>query len=216
MLLLLLGGLVAAQDRFDMVVRNDFFAGFNGDREALARAMKTSEADLAANPKHAEAMVWHGSGLFFLSGQAARENDLPKAAELYRKGLDQMAAAVALEPENVAVLIPRGATLLAGSHNIPGEQGLELLRTGLADYEKTYALQKSYFDTLNGHARGELLFGLAEGYLRLGDTAKARQWFEKLAAVGDPENGHLRQAKTFLETGKLAGPVTCVGCHVGK
>jgi hypothetical protein len=90
----------------------------------------------------------------------------------------------------------------------------ELLKTGLADYEKVYAIQKPYFDTLNGHARGELLFGLAEGYQRAGDEARARDWFEKLAAVNDPENGHLKQAKAYLETNKLTGTGNCIGCHV--
>ena len=205
-----------AQERFDMAVRNDFFSGFAGNREALERAMKKSEAVLASNPKHAEAMVWHGSGTFFLSGVAARNKDFPKAGELYKKGIDEMAAAVALAPENVGVVIPRGATLLTASQQIPGDAGKELLRTGLADYENVYRLQAAYFDKLNGHARGELLFGLAEGYLRAGDEARARQWFEKLAAVEDPENGHRQQAKAYLESGTLAGTHSCVGCHAAK
>jgi tetratricopeptide (TPR) repeat protein len=210
------GAALFAQERFDMAVRNDFFSGFSGNREALERGMKKAEEVLSANPKHAEAMVWHGSGTFFLSGAAAQAKDFPKAGELYKKGLDEMAAAVALEPENVGVVIPRGATLLTASRNIPGEQGRQLLQTGLADYEKVYRLQSGRFDQLNGHARGELLFGLAEGYLRAGDPSRARQWFEKLAAVDDPENGHLKQAREYLESGNLAGTRGCVGCHAGK
>jgi tetratricopeptide (TPR) repeat protein len=205
-----------AQDRFDMTVRDDFFAGFAGNRAALGRGMKKCEEILAANPKDAEAMVWHGSGIFFESGQAAQKQDYPQAAELYKRGLDEMAAAVALAPESVAVVIPRGATLLTASHFIPGDNGKELLKTGLADYEKVYQLQRSYFDTLPGHASGELLFGLAEGYQRMGDEARAREWFQKLASITDPENGHLKQAKDYLQSGKLNGPVTCVGCHAGK
>jgi len=210
------GAALFAQERFDVQVRNDFFSGFSGNGEALERAMKKSEAVLAADPKHAEAMVWHGSGTFFLSGAAARNKDFPKAGELYQKGLDEMAAAVALQPENVAVVIPRGATLLTASQSIPGEPGKQLLQTGLADYEKVYRLQSSYFDRLGGHARGELLFGLAEGYLRAGDEARARQWFQKLVSVDDPSNGHLQQAKAYLDSGKLTGTRSCAGCHVAK
>jgi len=125
-----------------------------------------------------------------------------------------MAAAVALSPDNPAVLIPRGAALLTGSRSIPGAQGANLLKTGLADYEKVYELQSAYFDRLSGHARGELLFGLAEGYLRSGDLARAREWFSKLAAVDDPENGHRQQAWKYLETGSLTGTANCAGCHV--
>src|SRR5579862_9491448 len=41
---------LAAQERFDMRVRNDFFAGFAGNQEALDRAMKICEEELARNP----------------------------------------------------------------------------------------------------------------------------------------------------------------------
>ena len=150
------------------------------------------------------------------SGVAAESGDFTKTAELYKKGLDEMAAAVALAPDNVGVVIPRGATLLTASHTVPGDNGKELLRMGLADYEHVYQIQAPRFDKLPGHARGELLFGLAEGYARLGDAGQARQWFEKLAAVDDPENGHLGQARDYLKTGSLGGSVKCVGCHVGK
>ncbi|HEY1336780.1 MAG TPA: hypothetical protein VGF59_04690, partial [Bryobacteraceae bacterium] len=105
-LTILVAGVAAvfAQPRFDMTVRNDFFAGFTGDREALARGMKKCEDALAADPRNAEAMVWHGSGVFFRSGEAVKANDLPKAMELYQRGLEEMAKAVAIAPENVGVL----------------------------------------------------------------------------------------------------------------
>ena len=61
-------GMAAAQERFDMRVRNDFFAGFAGNQEALDRAMKLCEEELARNPANAAALVWHGSGVFFESG----------------------------------------------------------------------------------------------------------------------------------------------------
>src|SRR2546430_14863382 len=95
-----------AQDRFDMKVREDFFSGFAGNKEALARGMKACEETLAANPKHAEAMVWHGAGIFFESGAAAQAKDYVRAGELYKRGVDEMSAAVALSPADIAVLIP--------------------------------------------------------------------------------------------------------------
>src|ERR1700676_4178442 len=194
---------LCAQQRFDMQVRNDFFAGFGGDTPALDRGMKACEQVLAQNPKHAEALVWHGGGLFYMSGQLFRKGDTNKGMELYGRGLSEMNDAVAIAPENVGVLIPRGATLLTASRSMPpGDQASQLLTQGLIDFEKVYALQSSYFDTLSGHARGELLFGLAEGFARAGNEAKAREYFEKLAAVG-PSSGHDAQAKAWLETGKL-------------
>src|SRR5215471_2550041 len=103
--LLLAAGAMFAQQRLDMVVRSDFFAGFSGNREALERGMKKCETILANDPKNPEAMVWHGSGTFYKSGEAARAKDYVKSMELYKRGLDEMAAAVALAPDNVAVVI---------------------------------------------------------------------------------------------------------------
>jgi tetratricopeptide (TPR) repeat protein len=161
-------------------------------------------------------MVWHGGGVFFLSGEAARAKDYGKAGELMQKGIAEMAAAVALEPENVGALIPRGSILLAASRSMPQPQAQEMLKTGLADYEKTYQLQKSYFDRLSAHGRSELLFGIAEAYERMGDSAQAKAWFEKLSAVADPANGHRRQAQDYLASGVLNGSRNCVGCHTSK
>jgi hypothetical protein len=94
-------------------------------------------------------------------------------AEPDQTGLDEMAAVLALFPGYVSVIISRGATLLEAGHYIPGDAGQEFLRTGLADSEKVYAVQKPCFDTLGGHARGELPFGIAEAYLWPGDEARA-------------------------------------------
>jgi len=206
---------LGAQPRFDMQVRNDFFAGFGGDVAAFDRGMKACEQVLAQNPKHAEALVWHGGGVFYMSGQLFRKGDPNKGMELYERGLTEMNDAVALAPENVGVLIPRGAVLLTASRAMPpGDQASKILSQGLIDFEKVYRLQSSYFDTLSGHARGELLFGLAEGFVRAGNEAKAREYFEKLAAVG-PSSGHDAQAKAWLETGKLdPKQAACTGCHV--
>lgn len=49
--------------RFDALVRADFFAGLAGDQVRFQKAMDLCERTLAKDPRHAEAMVWHGSGL---------------------------------------------------------------------------------------------------------------------------------------------------------
>ncbi len=206
--------MMAAQQRFDFKVREDFFSGFAGNRAALDRGMKTCEEILAQNPKNAQALVWHGGGLFFMSGQLFQKGDSAKGMELYNRGIQEMDNAVELEPDSVGVLIPRGATLLTATRFMPpGDPSRKLLAQGLADFEKVYDLQKSYFDTLSGHARGELLFGLAEGYARAGNEPKAREYFQKVAALG-VSSGHEAEAKAFLETGKIDSKrVTCTGCH---
>ena len=79
------------------------------------------------------------------------------------------------------MLIPRGAVLLEASRTLPdADQAKALLATGVADYEKTLALQAQYFKYLSEHSCGELLFGLAEGQHRLGARDKARLYFDRL------------------------------------
>jgi len=134
--------------------------------------------------------------------------------ETWSRGLKEMDEAVALEPENVGVLIPRGATLLVASRFArPENEARRLLTLAVGDYEKVLQLQTGYFAKLSGHARGELLFGLAEGRQRLGDEAQARAYFQRLA--GDaPGSARQKQAASYLETGKLtASTESCVGCH---
>jgi hypothetical protein len=74
-------------------------------------------------------------------------------------------------------------------------------------------MQEPYFDKLSSHARGELLFGLADGYRQLGNQDKARSYFERL--ITDAKgSGRDKQAAAFLETGKLPpGAESCTGCH---
>jgi len=203
-------------DRFDLKVRQDFFAGFSGDKEALDRGMKACEETLATNPKHAEALVWHGGGVLFQAGTAFQSGDQEKGMEMWTRGLKEMQTAVDLAPDHVGVRIPRGAVLLASSHYVPPEMARPLIETGLSDYAHTYELQKPYFATIGTHPRGELLFGLAEGYSRIGDEAKASAFFD-LIRQDLPNTVYAKRASLWSETKSLPVNQTgCVGCHVAK
>lgn len=203
--------------RFDNKVRDDFFAGFAGDKEAFARAMKMSEEAIASSPKEsAEAMSWHGSGLLFLSGAKFQAGDYAGGGELWGKGMTEMETAGKMEPDSVAVLIPRAAAWFAASRNMPAAQQKPIIEKAIADYEHVYDLQKGSFDNLGIHPRSELLFGLADGYARLGNQEKAHGYFDKLAALG-PKSGHLTQAQAYLDSGKYTVTgIGCAGCHTGK
>jgi len=202
--------------RFDMVVRTDFFAGFAGDEARLKRAMETCERTLAEDPSHAEAMVWHGAGLFFQAGAAFRQGHSEHGLELFGRGMKEMDDAVALAPNDVGVLIPRGAVLLTGTRFMATDQATPLIQKAVGDYEKTLTLQTAsgQFEALGDHPKGELLFGLAEGYSRLGQPQKARTYFERLMKDAGG-SGHAPQAQTFLATGTAPAVqgLGCVGCH---
>jgi len=203
-----------AAQRFDMAVRGDFFAGYAGDEARLQKGMDACEKALADNPKHAEALVWHGSGLAFKAGMAFQKGDMKTGGELWQRGMEEMNTAVTLEPDNVGVRIPRGALLLAASQNMQPGMAKPLVETAIGDYEHVLELQASYFNTLGDHPKGELLFGLAEGYSRLGQQDKARQYFERLVHDA-PASGQAPRAKQWLADGTLpkVQGVGCVGCH---
>ncbi len=217
-LLLGISGVLLSEERFDHKVRSDYFAGFLGDRAALDRAMKITESTLAASPRHAEAMVWHGSGVFFLAGQALQRGDREEGMKLSAQGVRMMDEAVALAPDNVGVRIPRGAVLMTSARFMGGNPfARSLQERALSDYMRAYELQKDHLDKLGAHPRGELLFGLADTHSRLGNHARAQEFFETIAR-DLKDTPYARRAAAWLETRTPlpAAQAGCIGCHVAK
>jgi tetratricopeptide (TPR) repeat protein len=204
--------------RFDELVRADFFAGVAGDAAALDRAMRLIETTLAADPRRPDVLVWHGSGLIARAAQAGEKGDIATNASFWKRGLQEMNEAVALAPDSVAVLIPRGTTLLEVSRSVPDlGQAKGLLATGVGDYEKVLALQAPYFKYLSDHSRGELLFGLAEGLHRLGERDRARRYFERLLSEARNSEYGLRAAAWLNDpSAASARQHGCVSCHDKK
>lgn len=201
-----------AEERFDEKVRTDFFDGLRGDTAALDRAMKICEETLAKNPKHAEAMVWHGAGIVGRSGNAFRTGDREHGIELYMKGMAEMDAAVALAPDNVGVRIPRGAVTLAMAPFVPEPEKAKLLERGIADYEKTYALQQGHFEKLTLHAREQLLYGLTDGYANLGKQDRAAHYFAEMQAKAAGST-LLPRAESRAKGQAVEGQTPCEQCH---
>jgi len=205
----------APPERFDYLVREDYFAGLAGDQAALERAIKVCEEALAKNPKHAEALVWHGSGLMLRSRFAFQKGDIRNGAQWWERGLDEMDQAAGIEPSNIGVLIARGATLLgAARYAADPKQSKTMLEKGVRDYEAVLEMQRPYFTKLSPHARGELLFGLGSGWHQLGNADRARAYFRRVLEEGKG-SGHEAQASQYLDSGALkqAQPMTCTGCH---
>lgn len=201
--------------RFDEVVRDDFFAGLRGDSERLGRGMKRCEEELAKDPRHAQALVWHGSGLSFRAGEAARRGDLVAAGELSQRGHREMNEAVALAPTDVVVLILRAVTLTAASRGLRDPaRARAALETAVADFESTLQIQAPIFKDLPEHPKGELLGGLADGWYRLGNEDRARGYLTRIAA-DIPGSTYADAAQKWLEHKPLRGGpgLTCMGCH---
>lgn len=202
-----------SQPRFDELVREDFFAYvLHGDRAALDRAMALCERTLRADPKHAEALAWHGAGLLGLAGARFGEGDRAAGQRLWKQGLGEMDRAVELEPDNVGTRIPRGAVLLATSPYVPQPYRDQLLDKALGDYEHALALQRGELDHLSGHARSMLLYGLADGWDRRGDADRARGYYRRLAE-SVPGTAYGKRARAWLAGERGGERLPCGGCH---
>jgi tetratricopeptide (TPR) repeat protein len=203
-----------AEERLDTKVRSDFFAGFAGDAEALKRAMAATEAVLKDNPKNAEALVWHGTGIFSQAGAAFRSGDQVQGQDLFAKSMQEMDEAVTLAPNSVGVRIPRGAVLLKASVYMPEEVAHPLIEKGISDYERVLEIQKARLNEIGQHPKGELLFGLGDAYARLGQPDKAQLFFERVTGemAGSP---YAKRAAKWLDTKTLTKAESgCIGCHV--
>lgn len=201
------------QMRFDHKVREDLFAGFQGDEKALKRGMDKCEETLAKNPKHAEALVWRGAARIYISGEAFQKGDVAKGMKNWTDGLNDVDEAKKLEPDNVGVLIPRAAVLLPAGRSAPPAMGVPLLKRVKADFERVYKRQKDNLDELGEHPHGELRMGLADVYRALGESEKSR---ENLVAVTKelPNSEYAKRAEEWLKASpkaKLAH--NCIGCH---
>jgi len=217
-ILALLGALLqAAQERFDMKVRNYFFAGLAGDATSLQQGMEICEEILAQDPKQAEPLVWHGMGLVARSRDAFQKGDQQTGITLWDRGLKEMDQAVEIAPDSLGVRIVRGAVLLTATHylhNLDVER--PLIEKGISDYEKAYSVQGPGLSHLGTHKSGELMLGLADGYSRLGDQGKARAWFERIQKEL-PGTSYEKSAAAWLENGTLPpAQAGCLSCHTSK
>lgn len=206
-----------AQERFDKKVRSYFFAGYTGDKDALAQGMKICDDALAVDPKNAEAMVWHGTGVYYQAFQAFQEGDPRRGTELAVRGMKEMDDAVAQAPDNLGVRIPRGAFLLTSSRFVPDPDVAKgMVQKGVSDFEKAYSIQEPNLAKLPTHPKGELLIGLADGYSRLGQQEKAEEWFQRIKAELK-DTPYEASANLWLQSKSLpAQKAGCLGCHTGK
>jgi tetratricopeptide (TPR) repeat protein len=199
---------------FLYAVRSDFFLGLGrGDMVRLERGMKFCETTLAAEPNHAEALVWHGAGLAYLAGVAMNAKDMIKARDLVEQAIKEMDRAVALAPNYMFVVVPRASALSAVANRWPDRARAQtMLQEAAAGFEMAYAVERPVFDRLSVHRRGEMLAGLAETYWRLGDKDKSREYLQ-LITRELPDTPYQSRAQAWLEEGSSAGRLSCLTCH---
>jgi len=203
------------QQRFDFKVREDMFAGMDGDTAAFDRAMKLIADTLAREPDHAEALVWRGDGRMFMAGLAFQRGNAAAGQKLFAEALADMERAVALAPNDIAVRVPRASGLLPAARALRGiDRGVadRLTRTAIGDFEFVLQASQCRWERLSEHGRGEVLGALADGWLMLGETAKAEVFLERMTTEL-PGTPYARNAVQRRADPSARVALTCLGCH---
>ena len=213
MLILAAVGIALAQERFDYEVREEMFRAFGGNEAALKSAMATIEAKLKEQPDHAEALVWRGSARNWMAGRALQAGDTAGARAMTVEGMADMDRALALEPSNIGVLVPRAAVLLAVARNQRDAARMrELAGQSAANFETALALRQNAFPNLGQHNRGEYLSGLAESWALAGNKETAEGYLRRILAEL-PNSVYAERATAKLANWDDRRPLNCQSCH---
>ena len=202
-------------ERFDMKVREDMFAGFDGDETAFKRAMALIERTLAADPDHAEALTWRGAGRLFLAGQAFGRGVFAEGLRQQAEGLADLEQGVALAPESPGTRAARGPVLMTYAAALrPHDRAKadRLTTTAIGDFEFMVAREQPRWSGLASHDRGELLGALAQGWLQLDDPAKATPYLDRMIAEL-PNTPYAKAATARRADPASKAALTCLGCH---
>lgn len=201
------------KERFDYEVREDIFAGFNGDNEALERGIKKCNDALMKKADHAEALVWRGAANVYKAGQLMSQQKVEEGMKIWQSGLEDMDKAVKLEPDNVGVRIPRASVLMQAGRSAPEFIGKPLLKKALEDFQEMEKKQKDSLKEIGTHPLGELRMGLADANRALGNLDESKKQLEEIRKAL-PDTKYAKRAEEWLAAkadAKLRH--NCIGCH---
>src|SRR5215471_7177266 len=114
---LLTGAILAQQPPDIRTAGMDLLGALNGDMEKFERGMKALDSLLATNPNDPNVKVLHGNGVFARSGVAAQKGDMQSAMKLLQAGMDEMAQAVEIAPDNIFVRARRAVVLISAARS---------------------------------------------------------------------------------------------------
>lgn len=161
------------------------------------------------------ALVWRGAVRMFKAGNEFGAGNVGGGMKLWANGIADLDRGKELEPNNVAVLIPRAAVLVNAGRNAPAIMGRPLLEAVREDFEQIYKTQEQHLSEIGEHPLGELRMGLADVYRMLDQPdesiAQLRKVSEEL-----PGTAYATRAEQWLAAkpeAKLAH--NCIGCHGG-
>ena len=127
---------------------------------------------------------WSGTApVHFSSRGWMARSDMQRRIALFSKGTSEMNRAVSLEPDSIAVRIPRGGTLRMLAPGMPNFPILTtLIENARSDYQHAFDMQKDQLDSMGTYPLGELLQGLGDLYSRQGKTEEAQKYYIMIQA----------------------------------
>jgi len=87
-----------------------------------------------------------------------------------------------------------------------------IVRCGIGDFEFMVAREHPRWPGLAAHDRGELLGGLAAGWLQLDEPVKAAPYLERMIAEL-PNTPYAKAAAERRADPRSKAALTCLGCH---
>ncbi len=158
-------------------VMEDFLRGFDGDSEAMSRAIASTDDILRQNPENAEAMAWRGAGMTASCGQAFASGNPQEGMRLWTEGVAGLNHAVELQGDNPVVRMVRGKTMLESSVYDPNpESKAKALKTAVEDLELALVLVNDPNERVPAQESRMIAAWLSDGWERLGDKAKADKY----------------------------------------
>lgn len=196
-------------------VREDIFAGFlAGDLKQFQAGVDKLDRILAENPDDVDALVFRGGAEFYSAVRAHEAGRSEDFTRLYTRALEMMDRAYAKAPQNQGVLAVIGGVSIIFADRLPPAERTRALEAVRARYGELATEQEAHFDKMPVHMRGEVLGGLAQAELRLGNTDAARTHLTRIVATmqGTPYEA---PAKKWLDNPEAAQkPVfACLSCH---
>ncbi|MEQ8317862.1 MAG: hypothetical protein RIE77_01755 [Phycisphaerales bacterium] len=184
---------------FERAIFADFVDAAQGDADAKQRLVDACTQAIEVDSENAEAIAWRGAARMFDAGSASEAGDFMAAMRHTNEALADLDRARDLEPENPGVRVVTATTLL----NLAAYHPIDRMAKGYAakGVEDAIAALSKLYENWNEQPidlKGQLMIGVAWGYDRMGETTKARDWFNRVIGAA-PGTTWAEQAQAWID-----------------
>jgi hypothetical protein len=199
-------------------VREDTFAGFMADDMArFERGMQKTQEFIKEDPNNMAAVNWLGAGTVYRAVRAFDAGDAALGDRLFGEALALMDKAVAAASNDIGVRATAGGTLIVFASRLPERHYRTAIERARDHFGVLYKAQEAQLDKFPPHLKGEVLAGIAESELRMGNREAATTYLNKIAA-GMPGTRYAQIAEAWMKSPESVTKkdrLACQSCHEG-